>query len=65
MYINVKQKVNIPKNFYCTGCLRMERDIKGRMFCGLFNKFVYVQGGHFLKCRECVDALYDALEQES
>ena len=65
MYINVKQRVNIPKNFYCKGCLRKERDIKGQTFCGLFNKFIYIHNGEFLKCRECVNALYNALESEA
>lgn len=64
MYVDVKQKVNIPKSFNCKGCLRKERDEKKRMFCTLFNRFLYVHNGEFLKCRECVNALYDALESE-
>lgn len=39
-------------------------DKNNHTFCTLFNSFVYIHRGQFLKCRECYTCLYDALEQE-
>lgn len=48
--------------FYCKKCQRKERDEKHFMFCTLFNRYLYIRKGEYLKCRECVNALYDEID---
>lgn len=64
MKIKVYMEQDVPKNFTCKGCTRVERDHNGQTFCSLFNRYLYMRGGNFLKCRECVNALYDAIDEE-
>ncbi len=64
MIIEVKQTVNIPVSPWCGNCFRKDQDKHNLDFCTLHNKFLHIHKGHFLKCRECYMALYDALEQE-
>ena len=64
MEIEVKKTVNVPVSPWCGNCYRKEKDSKGQDFCTIHNRFLYIHKGHFLKCRECYIALYDALEQE-
>jgi len=64
MEIEVKQKVNVPISPWCGNCYRKENDKNNQTFCTLFNRFVYIRRGKFMKCRECYMRLYDALEQE-
>ena len=63
MDVEVTLNVNIPKSFYCRGCNRAEVDKNGFTYCSLFNRFIYASfNGEILKCRECVNAVYEALE---
>ena len=61
MTITVKIKVDIPMGFYCTNCFRKERSERHDVFCTLFNRNLYIHKGKYLKCRECVDTLYDEI----
>lgn len=63
MKIQVKMNVDIPMGLYCKKCWRKERDKRNQMFCSLFNRFIYIRRGDYLKCRECVNALYDEIEK--
>lgn len=62
MIITTKIKVEVPMGFYCKKCQRKERDEKHFMFCTLFNRYLYIRKGVYLKCRECVNALYDEID---
>lgn len=62
MIITVKIKVEVPMGFYCKKCPRKKRDEKHFMFCTLFNRYLYIRKGEYLKCRECVNALYDEID---
>ena len=64
MEIEVKQKVSVPVSPWCGNCFRKERDRDGDTFCTLFNRFVTIHKGKFLKCMECYNALYYALQDE-
>ena len=64
MEIEVKQFVRVSVSPYCKNCVRKEYSEKQRnWFCGLFNRFIYPHNGDFLKCRECYNALYDAIDK--
>lgn len=65
MEIKVTQTVKVPCNPYCDKCMRIERDARNQEFCGLFNRLIFLHNGHFVKCRECYAALYEAVTQES
>lgn len=62
MIITAKIKVNVTMGFYCKKCQRKERDEKHFMFCTLFNRYLYIRKGEYLKCRECVNELYDEID---
>lgn len=64
MKIEIKQKVDIPVSPFCKHCYRKEIDKNGSPFCTLFNRFIFMHNGDYLKCRECYVAVYDALEKE-
>lgn len=64
MKIEVKQTVNVTVYPWCGNCYRKEQDKYNLDFCTLHNSYLYIRNGHFLKCRECYIALYDAIEQE-
>lgn len=64
MKIEIKQKVDVPMGFFCKGCARKERDQKGHVFCGIFNRFIWMRRGEYLKCIECVNATYDHIDKE-
>lgn len=61
MTITAKIKVEVPMGFYCKNCHRKERDEKHDMFCTLFNRYLAIRKGEYLKCRECVNTLYDEI----
>ena len=63
MEITVKQTVNVPCSPWCGNCYRKEKDAKGRDFCTIYNRFLYLRKGRFLKCQECYIALYDEIER--
>lgn len=58
MKITARIKVDVPMGFFCKKCLRKERDERHDVFCTLFNRYLYIQKGECLKCRECVDTLH-------
>lgn len=63
MIIIAKIKVDVPMGFYCKNCHRKERDEKNHMFfCTLFNRYLHIRKGEYLKCRECVNTLYDEID---
>lgn len=63
MIITAKIKVEVPMGFYCKKCTRKERDEKNHMFfCTLFNRYLHIRKGEYLKCRECVNTLYDEID---
>lgn len=64
MRIKVTLHVDVPISPYCGKCSRKEQDKQGNMFCTLYNRYVFVRHGNYLKCRECYSTLYDAIEQE-
>ena len=45
MKIKAEIDVDVPMGLFCKSCLRKERDEKHRMFCTLFNRFIYVRKG--------------------
>lgn len=61
MIITAKIKVEVPMGFYCKKCPRKERNERHDMLCTLFNRYLYIHKGKYLKCRECVDTLYDEI----
>lgn len=63
MEITVKQKVNVPLSPFCGKCIRQEEDKHGGKFCSLFNRFIFMQKGDYVKCRECYNALYAWIER--
>lgn len=63
MKVEVKMNVDVPMGLYCKKCLRKERNERNQMFCSLFNRFIYIRRGDYLKCRECVNALYDEIDR--
>ena len=63
MKVKAKIDVDVPMGLFCKSCLRKERDEKHRMFCTLFNRFIYIRIGDYLKCRECVNMLYDEIDK--
>ena len=58
---NVWLEVDIPVGLYCDKCTRREVDKNGKTFCSLFNRFIYIKRGNYLKCKECLNELYDAI----
>ncbi len=64
MKIKVTQEVDVPISPYCRNCLRKELDKTGQYYCSLYNRYLTEARGNFLKCRECYNALYDALYEE-
>lgn len=63
MKVKAKINVDVPMGLFCKSCLRKERDEKHQMFCALFNRFIYIRKGDYLKCRECVNMLYDEIDK--
>ena len=65
MKIDVTQTVDVPKSPFCGNCHR-KTHIEGEYsdICELFGKYVFIHEWKFLKCRECYQALYDAIAQE-
>ena len=65
MNIEVRLNVNVPMSPYCGDCIRQEIDKNGYKFCSLFNRFLAVNSKEkFIKCRECYNALYEAVLEE-
>lgn len=64
MKIKVTQEVSVPLSPYCGNCIRRETDKNGYQYCALLNRFVFLHKGHFVKCRECYNALYEAVTSE-
>lgn len=62
MEIQVTKKVKVPLSPFCGRCLRVGID-GSYNFCTLHDRFIYRHQGQLLKCRECYDALYDAIEK--
>lgn len=62
--ITVSMVVDVPLSPYCGNCLRREVDKDNNTWCALFNRFLWMSNGRFVKCRECYKALYDAIEKE-
>ena len=56
--------VDIPVSPYCKKCGRLETGKNGLTFCTLYNRYVFIRHGNWLKCRECYMALYDAIDKE-
>lgn len=63
MKINVTQEVDVPVSPYCKSCFRKEVDRHDQVFCTLFNRFLYMKRGNYLKCRECYIAVYDEIDK--
>ena len=59
MKITVTQEVDVSITPYCRNCFRKETDKNGTVFCGVYNRFLEMKHGEYVKCRECYDALYD------
>ena len=64
MEIKVTQTVNVPRSPYCGNCARKNKDRNDLDFCELFTRYIYAYDGRLVKCRECYDALYEAVTQE-
>ena len=64
MKITAKIDIDIPIGMYCSKCNRVEHDGKGQHICSLFNRYIYIRRGNYLKCRECLNMLYDAIDKE-
>lgn len=64
MKINLWLEVDIPVGLYCNKCSRIETDKYGKTFCSLFNRFIEIRRGNYLKCKKCLNALYDAINNE-
>lgn len=64
MKIKVTQEVDVPISPYCKNCFRKDIDKDGDVFCTLYNHFLCMARGNYLKCRECYLAVYEALEDE-
>lgn len=64
MKIKVTMNVDVPISPYCGNCTRKESDKTGQIFCTLFNRYIFMHRGNWLKCRECYVALYDAISKE-
>lgn len=63
MKITIKQDVDVSITPYCKNCYRKEIDNTGQTFCMIFNKYLSMNKGQYLKCRECYNALYDELNK--
>ena len=64
MKIHITQEVDVPISPYCKNCFRKEYDRNEQAFCTIFNRFLFMSHGNYLKCRECYMSLYDTLERE-
>lgn len=64
MKIKVTLHVDVPISPYCGKCDRKELGKNGNMFCTLYNRYIYIRRGNWLKCLECYMALYDAIDKE-
>lgn len=66
MEIEIKQKVNVPLSPWCGNCSRKDVErITDQAVCTIFNRYLFLHRGNFLKCRECYMNLYDQIEQEA
>lgn len=61
MKINLWLEVDIPVGLYCNKCSRQETDKNGQKFCAVFNSYLWIKRGNYLKCKKCLNALYDAI----
>jgi hypothetical protein len=64
MKIKVTLHVDVPISPYCGKCTRKEQGKNGHTFCTLYNRYLYIRRGNWLKCFECYTALYDAIDKE-
>lgn len=63
MKVKAKINVDIPMGLFCKKCLRREKYSNNQMFCTLFNRFIHIRKGDYLKCRECLNMLYDEIDR--
>ena len=63
MKIDVIITEEIPMGLHCRRCNRKEEDKNGNIYCSLFSRFIWWHGGDYLKCRECLEALYNEIER--
>lgn len=65
MKIDITITVNVPISPFCKNCERKEYSERDKMtYCTVFNRYLFIHHGDFMKCRECYTALYDAIELE-
>ena len=64
MKVKTTISVDVPVYPYCGKCNRKEQDKNGNTFCSLYNIYIHIRRGNWLKCCECYTALYDAIDKE-
>lgn len=64
MEIKTTITVDVPASRYCEKCIRKAKDKNGKMFCTLYNVYICMLRGKWLKCYRCYKALYDAISRE-
>lgn len=67
--ITYKTELKVPNGIYCGGCIRKEAKVS-QPYCTLFWKNLFWKHADsgapqdLVKCRECWNAIYDALSKE-
>lgn len=65
--INVKQEIKVPNGIYCGNCIRKEANVQ-QPYCTIFWENLFWINDkcnipqYLVKCHECWDAMYEALQ---